>query len=99
MDMSLSELWELVMDREAWRAVIHWVSIKNPSASAGDGRDAGLGPGLGRSPGLNRFKLALVQDRTAVPISSPEGVPYISWKRKGTWPAGKKGLMLIIMPK
>ena len=22
MDMSLSELWEMVMDREAWRAVI-----------------------------------------------------------------------------
>ena len=26
MDVSLSELWELVMDREAWRAVIHRVS-------------------------------------------------------------------------
>ena len=26
MDMILSELWELVMDREAWRAAIHWVS-------------------------------------------------------------------------
>ena len=23
MDVSLSEIWELVMDREAWRAVIH----------------------------------------------------------------------------
>ena len=26
MDMSFSKIWELVMDREAWRAVIHGIT-------------------------------------------------------------------------
>ena len=34
MDINLSEFWELVMDREAWRAVIHgvaksWTGLSN----------------------------------------------------------------------
>ena len=70
MDMGLSGLWELVMDREAWRAVVHGITKSRKWLSDGtelNWRSKGLG-GRSRQPllGASFSKLSALLPRSAL---------------------------------
>ena len=58
MEVSLKEFWELVMDREAWRAAIHGVVKSRTRLSAPRGNPACRGAFGGRRKAV-RDRLAL----------------------------------------
>ena len=66
MDVSLSELWELVMDREAWLAAVHRVTKSQTRLS--DRTERNKRPIYRKLPGLNSWVGKIPWRRKWLPI-------------------------------
>ena len=75
-DMSLSELWEMVMDREAWRAAIHGVTKSRTQLS--DWTELNWTDGSSSFNFLRNSTLfSIVAVLVCIPTNSIRGFPFL----------------------